>query len=257
MDCDNNCVIDIQGLVVSFDGQTVLSVDNVQVSSGDFISVVGPNGGGKTTFLKAILGLVSPISGRIKVFGEDAYLGLTGIGYMPQFFEFDESFPITVFDLVLMGRISSKIFDFPSKSDKQFVLSILKRLEIENLKDKKYGLLSGGQKQRAMIARALVTKPKILLLDEPTSNVDVKSASSIMNILKELNKEITIIMVSHDIGVVSKYVESVFCINKELVIHPTSEFNGKAINELYSTDMIAVRHDHICCESGHTNERVI
>lgn len=236
-------VITFKDVSFKYDSNPVLENINFKIHKNDFIGLIGPNGGGKTTLLKLMLGLLKPLKGSITISGLTPQKARNIIGYLPQYFNMDESFPITVEEVIAMGEFN--IFSlFPFIRNKKEIKDALKKVEIENLAKKQYGTLSGGQRQRCLIARALASKPKILLLDEPTSSVDSHVEQDIYELLKVLNKEITIILVSHDLGFISKYIKKVFCINKQIVCHKTGEISiNEIINEAYKSDVKMISHE--------------
>ena len=217
----DNIILSVKDLTVKFD--SVLALDNVSldVKKGDFLAIIGPNGGGKTTFLRTILGLVKKEKGEILLNNKDIEKSRYLIGYVPQFSYVDRKFPISVLEVVMTGILKPGInpfFKF-SKNDKNLALEKLKMVGIDHLADRQIADLSGGEFQRLLIARALATEPKILFLDEPTASVDPYSREQIYTLLQELNKSITVVMVTHDMHVVSKIVKSVACLNKTLTYH--------------------------------------
>lgn len=212
-------IININQLSFSYDKQVVLENINLSVEKDDFLAIIGPNGGGKSTLLKLILGIIQPKEGVLKVFSKHPSKHLNKIGYVPQNTNINIDFPIKVLDVVLMG-FSKKLFSFGYTNQQRLdAIEALKRVGMEGLKDQKIGSLSGGQRQRVMISRALCSKPKLLILDEPTASIDVSGQKQIYELLKELNKEITIIVVSHDISVILGYANKVAHINKILTYH--------------------------------------
>ncbi len=223
------------------------------IQKGEFASIVGPNGGGKTTLLKLILGLLKPDQGRIRIFGKPPAQARQKIGYMPQYAPLDMNFPATVMDVVLMGRLAEKTFWF-SKKDRSEALAAIDEVGMTGFAATGFNELSGGQRQRILIARALCSRPAILLLDEPTANVDHETEVNLFSILQALNLKMTILVVSHDLGFVSKYVKSVICVNRKVVIHPTTIMNGLLIKDIYHGDLKMVRHDHRCSHEGHSHD---
>ncbi len=187
---------------------------NLSVYGNDFLGIVGPNGGGKTTLLKLILGLLPPSKGRIRVFGKTPKKGRSSIGYLSQFKNIDFDFPITAHEIVLLSRVGSDLFKRYSDEDRGMAEKALKDLGIWHLRDKTLSELSGGEKQRVFVARALANEPKILLLDEPMSNLDVHIQEEFYELLKELNKKMAVVIVDHDLEMVSKYSKEVVCVNK-------------------------------------------
>lgn len=245
-------VISIDNVSFSYDGSPVLEDVNLTVDERDFLCIVGPNAGGKTTLLKLILGLLKPAKGTISVFGQPPQKARSRIGYMPQYASLDSLFPVNVFDVVLMGRLGNgRKLGFFAKTDRTAAEEVLQEMNLNKVRNRSFSSLSGGQRQRVLIARALVSNPELLLLDEPTSNIDTVMETELYEILSRLNQDITIALVTHDLGFVSRYVKSVACVNRRVIVHPTSEITGEMINEIYGSDMRMVRHDHRCSEEGH------
>jgi len=239
-----NTVISLNNVNFAFNhGPVILKDINLNVAPGEFIGVVGPNGGGKTTLLKLILGLLKPNSGTITVLGRSPELAHHLVGYVPQFSSFDRDFPISVEQVVLSGRLgkTSWLGKYTLK-DKKKIATILNQLEIANLLKNSISELSGGQLQRVMIARALACEPKILLLDEPTANIDIHAEKNIFDLLKIINQTVTIILVSHDIGFVSHYIHRVACVNTNLVCHLTSQLTRQLITDLYELPVKIIDH---------------
>jgi zinc transport system ATP-binding protein len=235
------------------DGITVLKDVNLSVASGDFACIVGPNGGGKTTFIKLILGLIKPSRGKIEVFGDKPAAALSSIGYVPQVAKFDSSFPVSVMEVVLMGCLNNSFsWGRYTKAQKNNAKEALEVVGAADIASKGFCEISGGQRQRVLLARALVSQPKLLLLDEPTANVDVHGTDRLYELFENLNKKFSIMIVSHDIGFVSKKVKSVICIRQTLQIHPTSELTGEVLQKIYGLDVHIIRHDHRCSEEGHS-----
>jgi len=249
-----NLAVELENVSFAYTKENVLEKVNLQISQGDFASIVGPNAGGKTTLLMLLLGLLKPCTGKVKVLGKSPKKVRLRIGYMPQHIRLDLHFPITVMEIVLMGRLGKSLGVRYSKKDIKAALSALLQVNLVNFKDSLFIELSGGQMQRVLIARALCCNPDILMLDEPTSNIDAENEEALFEILKQLNKTMTILMVSHDIGFVSQFVKSVICVNRKVVVHPTSQVNGTLIKNIYGGDIRMVRHDHICSEKGHYND---
>lgn len=244
-------VISLEHVDYYYGRQPVLEDVNLTVDAGDFAAVVGPNGGGKTTLLKLILGVLKPARGRVRVLGDTPGKSCYRIGYMPQNAHLDPQFPVSVLDVVLMGRLGRKVFGKFRKHDRQAAKKALEDAGIGHLAHRHFSELSGGQRQRALIARALCTDPELLMLDEPTANVDPGVEEALLKVLHQLNEKMTILMVSHDMGFVSKKVKSVICVNRTLVVHPTSEIEGQVIRDIYGQEMRLIRHDHRCSEKGH------
>jgi zinc transport system ATP-binding protein len=221
-------ILEIKNLNVSYHGIRVLENVNLTVSEDDFLGVIGPNGGGKTTLLKAILGLVKPESGTIRF-----HLKKTegkAIGYLPQINQIDRKFPITVLDVVRSGK-TQKIESFLLKKNPEFekAIALLDEMGIKNLKDKAIGELSGGQMQRVFLCRALMSDPGLLILDEPDTFVDNNFENELYGKLRELNKRMAIMLVSHDVGTISQYVKTIACVNLHLHYHPSNKISTEQL----------------------------
>jgi zinc transport system ATP-binding protein len=248
-------ILDFDHVSFAFDGIEVLSDATFSAHSHESICVVGPNGGGKSTLLKLALGLLEPTSGTVTVLGTDPVKARRKVGYMPQYLHYDQRFPVSVLDVALMGRLSSHRFGFYSRKDKEITMQTLDEMGVAALAGRPFGALSGGQRQRVLIARALVCEPELLLLDEPTANVDPSVENQFIEILHQLAAKITVITVTHDLGFVSQLVDRVICVNRLLKIHPTSEITGEIIQDIYGGALKMVRHDHCCSEQGHAHDR--
>ncbi|MBW2017985.1 MAG: ABC transporter ATP-binding protein [Deltaproteobacteria bacterium] len=244
MKAERKPVIEMEEVSFSYDGHLVLEEVYLRVYEKDFLCIVGPNAGGKTTLLKLILGLLRPSRGSVRVFGQAPVKARARIGYMPQHASLDPLFPVSVMDVVLMGRLGNRDnFGFFGKRDRSAAREALEQVELSEVRNRSFSDLSGGQQQRVLIARALVSDPEILLLDEPTSSVDAAIETELYELLNRLNEKMTIVLVTHDLGFVSHYVKGVACVNRRVVVHPTSEITGEMINEMYGCNMHMVRHD--------------
>jgi len=223
----------------------ILEQINLEVKDGEFLGVVGPNAGGKSTLLKLILGLLEPVSGSVQVLGKSPVAVCRQIGYVPQYPSFSRDFPVTVKDTVLMGRLGDTCFyGAYRRSDHEIAQRAMMETEVSNLAGRQISTLSGGQLQRVLVARALACEPRLLILDEPTANIDLRVETDIFDLLKQLNRRMTIIVVSHDVGFVSRYVDRVACLNRTLICHQTAAIDGKLIRELYGSDVHMVEHVH-------------
>jgi len=228
-------IVEINDVAFAYNRETVLQDVNLDIRQGDFIAMIGPNGGGKTTLLKLILGLLKPEKGTIRVMGRPALKAAPGIGYVPQNVHINSSFPITALDIVLMGKLDPKRrWARNSAADRQEAIATLERLQMASHAEKRISELSGGQRQRVFIARALVTQPELLLLDEPTASIDTKGQAEFFKLLEELNQDITVLVVSHDLLVISRYVKSVACVNKRLHYHNQAEITGEMLETMYT-----------------------
>ncbi|MCD6325108.1 ABC transporter ATP-binding protein [Candidatus Bathyarchaeota archaeon] len=239
----NNEVIRLEDVWVKYGDLTVLEEINLSVQNLDFLGIIGPNGGGKTTLLKVILGLIKPARGKVKVLGASPEKSRRFVGYVPQITQFDREFPVAVLDVVLMGRLGRKGFlGKYTDEDKKVAYEALESVEMLEFKDRQVGKLSGGQLQRVLLARALAADPRILLLDEPTASVDEPTKTELYELLKNLNRKITIILVSHDIGVISSHVDKIACLNKRLFYHGSKEIERETIEKTYQCPIDLIAH---------------
>lgn len=239
--------VEIKDLNVEFDNIKVLKDINITIKDKEYVAIIGPNGGGKTTLLKTILGLVKPSKGSVKVYGKVPGDKNNKIGHVPQFTKFDKVFPIDVFDVVLTGRLKSNmsLFHRYSKEDIEYAKHIMNELDIYPLRRRQIGQLSGGQLQRVLIGRALCIEPKLLLLDEPTASLDGQSKNNIYSILEKLNKNMTILIVTHDVGFVSSRIDSIACLNQKLFYHGEPELNEDIMDKVYGCPVDAIAHGEI------------
>ena len=248
----NPHVVVFDNVTFSYDGSPVVEDVSFVVEDRDFVCVVGPNGGGKTTLLKLMLGVVHPLQGTVRVFGGPPEHARARLGYVPQQSRYDLQFPVRVIDVVLTGRLDRRRWlGLYGRADKEAAANALRQVDLYDLRYRHFSELSGGQRQRALIARALAAEPDLLLLDEPTANVDIVREEELYATLRQLNQRLTIVLVTHDLGFVSTFVKSVVCVNRRVVVHPTSEITGAIISAIYGRDLRLVRHDHRCAERGH------
>lgn len=248
-------IFDVKNLNFSVRGQSILSNISLEIFNGEYIAIIGPNGGGKTTLIRMLLGLEEPTSGTIKLFGKklSGFNAWHKIGYVPQRASLvDANFPATVLDIVSMGRTAQRtIFSRMSAKDKSAVADAMSKMDILNLKDKMVGTLSGGQRQRVMIARALASEPEILILDEPNTGVDMVSQRNFYELLAKLNKEekITIVFITHDIGVIADDIGRLVTVNQKAIVcnNPKEVLSCEEMSALYGIDAHLIhnhKHEH-------------
>ncbi len=236
-------ILSIEGLSFKYDDQTVLEDVTIQVEEGEFIGIFGPNGGGKTTLLKLMMGMLRPEKGTIKLLGASPKQVRHKIGYVPQTLHCDKDFPISVFDVVMMGTLSKlPWWGGYTKELKQKAIIALEQVGLAQLKKQSFGTLSGGQAQRALIARAIVDSPKILLLDEPTASIDPQAEVEILQLLLNLNKTMTIIMITHDLQVIIDKSKRLFCVDRKVSAMRTKEVCEHFALGLYHTPLTSKDH---------------
>jgi zinc transport system ATP-binding protein len=246
-----DAAIHIRELSYSYDDIPVLTNVHLDIFPGDSAIIIGPNGGGKTTLIKLILGLEHPDKGEIRIYGNEPEQERVRIGYVPQYARYDPKFPISVLDVVCMGRLGNSLSGRYTGHDKEVALASLAEVNLAALKDRPFSALSGGQRQRVLIARALAAEGDILILDEPTASLDQQSEEQLFTLLAELNKNMIILMVTHEIGVSPSFFQRVICVNNQVHIHPTSKLTGELLRDMYGSDLRMIRHDHRCGPGGH------
>ena len=238
-------VIELRGVSFSYGAAPVLEQVDLAVPAGEFLGIVGPNAGGKSTLLKLILGLLEPFAGTVRVLGRSARAASREIGYVPQYPAFARDFPVTVEQVVLTGRLGrGRLFGGYGAQDRETTRWVMTQTEIADLAQRRIATLSGGQLQRVLVARALACAPQILILDEPTANIDMRVESDIFDLLRVLNQRMTILVVSHDVAFISAYVRRVACVNRTLLCHATESIDGQVIHDLYGGDVRRVAHAH-------------
>jgi zinc transport system ATP-binding protein len=237
--------VELRDLWFAYHEKPVLLDINLLIRQGDFLAILGPNGGGKTTLIKLILGILKPDQGMIRVFGKSPGLTPHLMGYVPQHTHIDAPFPISVMEVVLMGRLaqSGRRWRYCAE-DRQAAEKALATVGILEYQDRSINSLSGGERQRVFIARSLVSEPRILFLDEPTASVDQKWHTNLYELLKDLNKTVTIVVVSHDISILSGYVKSVACVNRSLYYHDAAEIPVGILEQMYQCPVEIVAHGH-------------
>jgi zinc transport system ATP-binding protein len=239
-----NTAVELQNVSVDYGPIQALHQVNIKIEDKDFLAIIGPNGGGKSTLLKVIAGLVPPTSGQVRVLGAPLHASHGKIGYVPQRFSLNRSFPINVSEVILTGRLTqNRLFlHHYTEEDYRAVEKIMYKLEISDLKNRQIAQLSGGQLQRVLIARALVMEPRILLLDEPTASLDASSKTQIYSLLSDINKDVTIIMVTHDMGVISSYVKNLACLNVTLFYHGFPQITDELLGQVYGCPVELIAH---------------
>ena len=235
-------LVKISNLSVGYEKIPVLWDVNLEIYEKDFLGVIGPNGGGKTTLLKAILGLLKPMKGKI-VFRKDLIGNKKPIGYLPQVKHIDKKFPITVFDVVRSGSMMQES-SMTSSETRQKVADLLHEMGIYEIRKKAIGELSGGQMQRVFLCRALLSNPKLLILDEPDTFVDNRFEGELYEKLRMLNEKIAIILVSHDVGTISAYVKTIACVNGILHYHPSNKITQDQLDG-YNCPIQIISHGEI------------
>lgn len=239
-------IIKIENLSAGYENKKVLENINLEVNEKDFLGIIGPNGGGKTTLIKVILGLLKPVSGRISYYSDGNIVENIEIGYLPQYNNIDKKFPISVYDVILSGLNRQKsLFSRFKKEHYEKVEETICRMGLEGLEDRAIGQLSGGQMQRALLGRAIVSDPKALILDEPNTYIDKRFEAKLYSLLEDINKERAIILVSHDIGSVLQNVKSIACVNGTLDYHPQSEVSAEWIEEKLQCPIELIGHGEL------------
>lgn len=238
-----NSIIQISNLSAGYDGKTVLSNVDLNVYEHDFLGIIGPNGGGKTTLIKCILGLHQASQGHIQFYKNGKEVSEINMGYLPQYNNIDKKFPISAYDVVLSGLSKQKsIFRRYNSEQHEQVRHIITRMGLEGLEKRPIGQLSGGQLQRALLGRALVSNPEVVILDEPNTYIDKRFEAKLYSLLEEINKERAIILVSHDIGTVLKNVKTIACVNETVHYHPHTEVPTEWLEEHFGCPIEMLGH---------------
>lgn len=240
----NKNALEISHLNVSYGGVKALKDISLTVPEGDYLAIIGPNGGGKSTLLRAALGLIPVDGGDILLLGDKPSKSRPKAGYVPQYSMLDRRFPMTVFETVLTGRFlgGKRIFKRYTSLDKDVAMAKIEETGLQKLANRSIGELSGGEFQRVLIARALASDSQILFLDEPTANVDANARETIYSLIATLNRSITIVMVTHDLFALSSEVKSVACLNTELVYHGAPELRQDVLGKLYGCPVELIAH---------------
>lgn len=253
-----NTVIQLDSIDAGYGNKIALRDINLRVYENDFLGIIGPNGGGKTTLIKVILGLLQPLSGDIRFYRNEEEVRELKMGYLPQYSSIDKNFPISVYDVILSGLSKQKplIGGFSRKQHVQ-VREVIYRMGLEGLEYRPIGQLSGGQLQRSLLGRAVVSAPDVVILDEPSTYIDKRFEAKLYALLEEMNKERAIILVSHDIGTVLQNVKSIACVNETLDYHSDSEVSPEWLEEHFGCPIELLGHGelphrilkkHSCCK---------
>lgn len=239
----NDEIVRLEDVWVQTDRTPILEAIDLSVKGNDFLGIIGPNGGGKTTLLKVVLGLIAPTRGKVSVMGEPPERGRKHIGYVPQHNLFDRDFPISVWEVVLMGRYGrTGLFKRHGDVDKVKAGDALAMVGMLEKRDRQIGKLSGGEQQRVLIARALAGEPRLLLLDEPTASVDPAVQTQFYELLERLKKRMAIVLVSHDLSAISIYVDKVACLNRQLYYHGSKEIGPEVLEATYKCPVQMIAH---------------
>ena len=239
-------IIQLSHVEAAYDGKRVLSDVNLTVYNRDFLGIIGPNGGGKTTLIKMILGLMKPSSGTMSFFREGVKVPGITMGYLPQYNMIDKKFPISVYEVVLSGLSGQKkLFQRYSPQQHQLVREMIHRMGLSDLSEKSIGALSGGELQRVLLGRALVSAPEVLILDEPNTYIYKRFEARLYKLLEEVNQECAIILVSHDIGTVLQNVKSIACVDETLDYHADTELTSEWLEEHFGCPIDIVAHGNL------------
>ncbi|MDD3954112.1 MAG: ABC transporter ATP-binding protein [Lentisphaeria bacterium] len=250
-------VIEIEKVCFRYERQEVLHNINLRIRQGNFVILVGPNGGGKTTLLRLILGLLEPLFGNIRVLGGSPAQARRRIGYVPQSLQFDAAFPASVLDIVLMGRVERHRFGPYSREDRAVAQDCLWQVGLGEYGKRAFASLSGGERQRVLIAQALACQPELLLLDEPNANLDAVGSQTIYELLRELNKRLTIVLVSHNLNTVESYASHIVCVNHTAEMHCLGEVSSSAdghwthLRHAASCPVSLNANSQACCQENH------
>jgi zinc transport system ATP-binding protein len=238
--------IEFVDVCFAYERREILHNVNLRVERGALVAVVGPNGGGKSTMIKLALGLLNPVRGSVRICGQPPEQARRRVGYVPQHLLYDPVFPVCALDVVLMGRSERHAFGPYRRADREAALAALDQVELTPLAKRPFARLSGGERQRVLVAQALVTEPDLLLLDEPTANVDSVVEHKIYELLKQLNQRMTIVVVSHNLNVVTRNASHVACVNRTASILPMTATAREHLHAVYHGDVAVLQHEQTC-----------
>ena len=239
-------VIEFDDVCFAYEREEVLHNVNFRIVARDMVALVGPNGGGKTTLLRLALGFLRPKFGAVRVFGSAPEAVRRRIGYVPQHVMFDPQFPVDALDVVKMGRVDRRRAGPYRRSDAQEAVRALEQVDMADLRKRPFSELSGGERQRVLIAQALVSGPDLLLMDEPTANVDYLVEHRLYELLHALNERLTVVIVSHNLNVITGHVTRVVCVNRTAEMHAASDVTAAVFREAHGGDMALLKHDVQC-----------
>jgi zinc transport system ATP-binding protein len=235
-------ILSVSDVCFSYDNRPILLDVSFSMEATDFVAIIGPNGGGKSTLVKLIMGLAEPQSGEIRLFGQPPKVGRSKVGYLSQANTMTSEYPISVLDVVLTSRLSGQMWHRFSDVDRQDAIVCLEQVGLVHLCKRSLSELSGGERQRVFIARALMNKPKLLILDEPTSSADPHAEQTFYELLQKLNTNMAVLMVSHDISAVSRLVKKVACLNQRLIYHNSKELDAQDLHDTYGCSVELIAH---------------
>ncbi|WP_168566112.1 metal ABC transporter ATP-binding protein [Crateriforma spongiae] len=243
---DSSIALRFKDVCFAYDREEVIHNVDLAIPEGSFVAVVGPNGGGKSTLMKLALGLLRPDRGHVRVFGQTPERLRCRVGYVPQHLRFDAAFPVSSLDVVLMARSDRHWFGPYRQEDRQKAKSALRRVGMAHLADRGFSHLSGGERQRVLIAQALVSDPDMIFLDEPTANVDASMEHEIYELLRELNQHKTVLVVSHNLNVVTRHASHLACVNRTASLERIGALTERQLHRFYRGDMTVFKHGTDC-----------
>ena len=238
-------LIQLEHIGAAYDGKRVLDDVNLTIYERDFLGVIGPNGGGKTTLMKIILRLLKPVEGRLHYFENGREVEAISMGYLPQYNTIDKKFPISVREVVLSGLKKRSLFGTLTSEQREQVSRVIAHMGLEGLENRAIGQLSGGQMQRALLGRALVSNPRVVILDEPNTYIDKRFEAELYSLLDEINKQCAIVLVSHDIGTVLQNVKSIACVSGHLDYHPDTEVPAEWLEKHFGCPIDLLGHGNL------------